>query len=427
MGEYQELKALLEQLIGPVKFDATQNLKLERITQLLEIVGNPHFSFPSIHVGGTSGKGSTSALISSILVAAGYKTGLHTSPYLQVINEGFQINNTLVPTSTLLKILKQKLLPAVEKVGQTNPFGKPSYFETKTALAFLLFAQEKVDVAVVEVGLGGTLDATNVLPATVAVLTSVGLDHTEILGDTIEKIITDKAGIIKKNQTVISGVTQPSAQHIIADRCKKVEARKLLQIGKEFEPLPTSQKINLPGEFQRSNAACAVEAAKAFDPHISQQAITTGLRTAFLPGRMEIVQEKPLVILDGAHNPDKIAALMESLKQQYPKEEWIVIFAAKSDKDHQAMLRKLERKALCFVTTEFHDAALWSPHPAADLKTQLETITSKNIIAEQDPRVALKKALAISQENDQAPILITGSLYLLGNIREHWYPSKKML
>lgn len=366
-------------------------------------------------------------MTSSILVQAGYKTGLHTSPYLQVINEGFQINNAPAPTHTLLKILKQELLPAVEKVGQTNTFGKPSYFEVKTALAFLLFAQEKVDAAVIEVGLGGTLDATNVLPAKVAVLTSVGLDHTEILGDTIEKIITDKAGIIKKNQIVISGVTQPSAQQIIIDRCKKVKAQKLLQIGKEFQPLPASQEVSLLGKFQRSNGACAVEAAKAFDPHISRQAIDNGLKTAFLPGRMEVVQEKPLVILDGAHNPDKISALLESLEQKYPKEKWIIVFAAKSDKNHRAMLEKLEKKAFCFVTTEFHDVALWSPHPAASLKTQLEKMTHKNVIAEKDPRVALEKALAISQKNGQVPILITGSLYLLGHIREHWYPSENML
>ncbi len=207
-------------------------MKLERIAHLLELLGNPQDAFRSIHVGGTSGKGSTSTMIAALLTCAGYRTGLYLSPHLQVLNECYQINNRMAATTDLADVF-ETLKPAIAQVARENPFGRPSYFEAQTALAFALFARKEVDVAVIEVGLGGALDATNVLRPQVSVLTNVGLDHTEILGNTIELIAQNKAGIIKPGQIVISGVTQPSTQAIVQERCA-VEGATLWQLGSTF-------------------------------------------------------------------------------------------------------------------------------------------------------------------------------------------------
>jgi dihydrofolate synthase/folylpolyglutamate synthase len=193
---YARLERDLAALIGPAHFSREIGLKLERITHLLSLLGNPQDQFASIHVGGTSGKGSTAAMISAMLTSAGLHTGLHLSPHLQILNERFQIDDRMAPT-TLLARIWDEMKPAIDRVAMESPWGAPSYFEAQAALAFMLFARQKVDVAVVEVGLGGSLDATNVLRSRVAVITSIGLDHTEVLGDTVELIARDKAGIIK--------------------------------------------------------------------------------------------------------------------------------------------------------------------------------------------------------------------------------------
>jgi dihydrofolate synthase/folylpolyglutamate synthase len=426
LKSYQELEKKLNNLIGEVKFTPNSNLKLERITQLLAILGNPQSKFPSIHVGGTSGKGSTSVTIASILKEAGYKTGLHTSPYLQIINEGFQINGQMTSATKLLKILN-KITPAIEEVAKTNPFGKPSYFETKVAIAFSLFAEEQVDVAVIEVGLGGKLDATNVLQSQVAVLTNVGLDHTEILGDTIEKIITDKAEIIKKNQIVISGVLQPSAQKIVSNKTKKVNA-KLLQLGKDFyvnEKLVTG----MSGHFQKVNATCAIQAAQAFTKNkLTKKQIELGVKKAKLIGRMEIVKKNPLVILDGAHNPDKMKALTTSLKTAYPNKKWLTVVAFKGDKDADKMLTMLGENSNTIIATEFKGNPMWDSYQAEELIKKIKNLKLKTkTFIEKEPLQAVEKALKISKNDTEAIILVTGSLYLIGNTRFYWYPMEKLI
>lgn len=426
MEDYKKLKKQLHSLIGKIKFNPSSNLKLERIIHLLELLGNPQDKFLSIHVGGTSGKGSTATMISFILQEAGYKIGLHVSPYLQVINEGFQINNSLVSSSKLLKLM-DKVMPAVEQVSRENPFGKPSYFEAKVALAFLLFAEEKIDVAIVEVGLGGKLDATNVLKSKVSVLTNVGLDHTAILGNTIEKIITDKAEIIKPNQIVISGVTQESAKKIVTDKTKKVGA-KLLQYNQDFKE-NHDLEIGLLGDFQQINAACAIEAAQAFsNQKITDQQIETGLKKARIPGRMEIIQKKPLVILDGAHNPDKMTALINSLKRRYPHKKWLSVISFKEDKDIDKMLKILTKNNETIITTEFYGTPLWGAYSATELSEKVKNQNpSIKTLVNKNPIEALEKALEITKNKPDTLVLITGSLYLIGNIRNYWYPIEKLI
>ncbi len=396
--QYQILDSKLASLIGPIKFSADINLKLERITHLLALLGDPHCQFPAIHVGGTSGKGSTATTIADMLTAAGYKTGLHTSPHLQLLNERHQIDRIVAPTSVLVPLLDE-MWDAIEQVGRDLRFGKPSYFEVQFALSCLYFARSKVDVAVVEVGLGGRLDATNVLPAQVAVLTNVGLDHTAILGDTIEEIITDKAGIIKAGQTVITGVSQPSARQIIVDKCAAVDA--------------TLQVID-PAD----NRKVAMAAVHAF---AGQKEISVPpIRIA---GRMEVMQTAPTVILDGAHNPDK----MRYAAQQLPTaDDVILVLAMKAGKDVAETIQYALPRAKQVIVTEFQLQGLWEAVPAETLaQTVRQLSAAMPVTIQTNPFDALNYSLTTAQADDV--IWVTGSLYLVGNVRQYWYPNARLI
>lgn len=440
IGQYQKLVDDLESLIPTTRFSKDINMKLERITHLLELLGNPHDTFPSIHITGTSGKGSTSTITAALLTAAGYRTGLHLSPHLQVMNERYQINNRMVATSRLAEIY-EAIKPAIEKVASENPFGRPSYFEAQVALAFCLFHQEKVDVAVVEVGLGGTLDATNVLRSKVAVITNVGLDHTDILGNTIELIAEDKAGIIKTNQIVISGVTQPSVQRIVAERCN-THGSTLWQMGKTFNceredntgtfkvafPDKTYDglRLNLYGDFQMMNASCAIAAVHALTPDISESIVRDGLRQTSIPGRMENVQQNPTVIIDGAHNPDKIKAAAETINKHYANRRRIVVLSLKADKNYHDILPYIVGNASILIVTAFRDKGLWVPlNPETLAQAGAELAPELDIRVELDPIRAIEQALTEAELNDL--VWVTGSLYLAGDVREYWYPLEELI
>jgi dihydrofolate synthase/folylpolyglutamate synthase len=418
---YKQLESGLSALIGPVKFSAGINLKLERIALLLELLGNPHTQFASIHVGGTSGKGSTATMTAAILQSTGLKTGLHTSPHLQILNERHQINGKIAPTSTLLALFAE-MEPLFDEVDRRLPFGKPSYFEVQFALSCLWFARERVDVAVIEVGLGGRLDATNVVPAQVAVITSIGLDHTEILGDTIAAIAADKAGIIKSGQSVFTAATQDDARAVIDERCRTV--------GASFNLIETVYEgalpLHLDNDFQRINAACAVAAAQAFLPTIDNAQIANGLAQVRIPGRMEIVQDDPLVVLDGAHNPDKMRAAVAAIGRIKPARRRIVVLAMKRGKDVANVLSHLLPLADGVVCTEFLVKGLWHPLSADELtQAVVAHDLTLTVWTEPDPLRAIDLALSIAEPDDL--IWITGSLYLIGDVRERWFPSDLML
>lgn len=436
---YQKLENDLSNLIPKVRFNKDINMKLERITHLMEVLGNPHNSFKSIHVGGTSGKGSTSTLIASILTAQGYKTGLHLSPHLQIINERYQINCQPVATTKLAEIF-ERVKPAIAKVARDNPFGEPSYFEAQVALAFCLFEAQQVDVAIIEVGLGGRLDATNLLSSQVSVLTSVGLDHTEILGDTIEEISQDKAGIIKDNQKVVCGFSQETTKEIVKQRCQEKNSS-LWQLGKDFTfsfncglltvSLPDKVYDNLSlkmlGEFQASNAACAVAAAYLFSQgKVSDIAVKKGLAIASIPGRMEILQTQPLVILDGAHNPDKMASASWAINNLFGDKEKIVIFSLKEGKVAKDILPYLLVNTKSIIVTAFRIKGLWepcSPEELADMIKSINPHLPASII--HNPIDAIKYAMSSAKLNDL--VWITGSLYLAGDIREYWHPASTLI
>jgi dihydrofolate synthase/folylpolyglutamate synthase len=425
---YRALEARLHKLIRPMRFSAAINLRLERITALLAHLGDPHRQFHSVHIGGTSGKGSTAALTEAVLRHHGARTGLHLSPHIQIINERHQLDGAPAPTSALARCW-----PAVEAAVQAAAeptFGTASYFETQLALSMMLFAQEQIDTAVVEVGLGGTLDATNVLPAEVAVLTNVGLDHTEILGDTPLKIAADKAGIIKPGQTVLSAVTQPDVQQLVRDRCARHGAT-LCLLGEHIQiqrhrdgsfdvQLPgqrlSSMRTAMIGDFQAHNAALALGAARAalkhdLDPERARQAIAR----VQLPGRTETVQQRPLVILDGAHNPDKIRSAARAVASGC-----VAVVALKAGKDARNILPVIQAHARHIIVTRFRDKGLWRSMETAQLRALLPGAQ-----AIEDPDEAVEAA--ISAAGPEGTVWITGSLYLIGDVRSRWFPIDEML
>jgi dihydrofolate synthase / folylpolyglutamate synthase len=438
--QYRQLEQALAQLQLSARFDPGVNLRLERITHLLQVLGNPHHHFPAIHIGGTSGKGTTAAMAAAMLTAAGYRTGLYLSPALQILNECYQLNGRIVATSRLSALFAM-LKPALDEVAATNPAGSPTPFEAQVALAFLLFQQAGVAVAVIEVGLGGARDATNVLPAGVAVLTNVGLDHTAILGNTVAAIAQEKAGIIKPGRHVISGVAQPEARRIIAERCA-MQGAQLWQVGPDITwqseatgtftlHLPTRTLTGLaPGMLDNTysaNAACAVAAVEALPGFIlSEQALRHGLATARLPGRMEIVQEAPTVLLDGAHNPDKLRTALQVIDTTYADKRRILLPALKADKDAHALLPPLLERVDQVIVTAFRAKHRWEPlEPQALADLAAMHAPQLNIRIVPDPLEAISLALDIATPTDL--VWVTGSLYLVGDVREHWYPAARML
>jgi len=443
LEQYNELENKLERLIGDFKFSADINLKLERIECLLELLGNPQDSFSVIHIGGTSGKGSTSSYISSILESDGYRTGLFLSPYLQVLNEVCLVEGCPVKTSELLDVYNE-IEPMFIEVANRTKFGRPSYFEVKLALSLMLFRKKNIDVAVIEVGLGGTLDASNALSTDVSVLVSVGLDHTEILGDTVEEIACDKVGIIKENGIVVCGFSQESTRRIALKMAVEKRAN-ILFIDENFKYIycdgKTSIKterfcqhdinLSIQGEHQAHNAACAVAAYEQFvkrkDKSFSHDVVTKGLSIAKIPGRSEIIQSQPTVILDGAHNPDKLSAFFKRLKELSAKP--IIVLALKKGRNVNAEIFPIlgNAGAKIIITTSFYDKGIWESMPSKDLATEIKNNNSDptEVMNIADPLDAIKYALEIADTDEV--IAVTGSLFLVGDVREYWYPKEAIL
>lgn len=409
------------------------SLGLERMKYLVGLLGNPQNDYKTVHVGGTSGKGSTSTIIAAIL-GTKYKTGLHTSPHLIKITERINIGGKDITEEEFVQLVKE-IEPAVKEM-ETGRLGPPSYFEIVTAMAFLFFKKEKVEIAVIEVGMGGMFDATNVIIPEVAVLTSVGLDHTEILGDTVEKIASDKVGIIKHGIKVVSGVKQKPVIEIVEKACKKQEA-KLSLLNRDFkyeiresgekgcifdylgDKTYKNLKLNIIGEFQAENAALAIRTAELLGG-FEETSIREALSKVFVAGRMEIIGRKPTVILDGAHNPDKIRALTESLKLIFKERKITAVVAIKYDKNASEMLSILLPLCRRVIFTSYSlvtDLGNINSHPPGAL-VDLAGSISRDIPAEavEGALKALEQAGKISE--DDGIILVTGSLYLVGEVRK---------
>ncbi len=322
---------------------------LDRIGCLLEAVGNPQERLPAVHIAGTNGKGSAAMMIASVLHSAGYRVGLYTSPHLISYCERIQINHISI-TEREFAQLADELMPLANSMAD-----KPTQFEFLTAMAFLSFARHKTDIAVVEVGLGGRFDATNVITPLVSVLTNVELDHTDLLGDTIEKIAWEKVGIAKKNVPLVTGERKREALAVIARECAivgaplvpardAVERLDFTWDHQEFEITSLGRvRVKLLGGYQRENLAVALETLRVLQERleIPAEAIRQGLERLWWPGRFEVVQREPyIIVLDGAHNPHGVWALRQDLhryRRKYSPRRSLLLFGVFKDKDYRTM------------------------------------------------------------------------------------------
>ena len=410
--------------------------RIGRLEAFLEYLGNPHLKYPTIHIGGTSGKGSTTSLVASILTASGYRTGSHVSPYLQVSTEKLLINGQPASAARYYDLVQsmQRAIAEWEQLGHPTP----TYGEVWVAMTFLYFAQEEVDIAVIEVGAGGRFDLTNVVRPDVAAVTSVGFDHTVTLGNTLPEIAWHKAGILKPGAAAVTGVNEPEALQVIEEEAQLVGTDlQVIRAGEHYRDVTTDAsgtsfldvtsgtrfQVSLVGTFQAANAALAVAIARALkSERITDDTIAAGLKATRFPGRLEVVQNETLVILDGAHNPDKIAGMAENLGMLTGDRRVILVFGVLESKNYADMWPALEPHVATLVATA--PKVLAKPPVSA---AEIAELAGEKIPVhvEDDPLDAIRTALDIASPEDA--VLVTGSLYLVGNIREHWYPTEAIL
>lgn len=408
---------------------------LAPITALLDQLGHPENAFPSIHVGGTSGKGSTATFLANILIAAGYKVGLFTKPHLSSVRERFVINEAPISPEAMLSLL-DRMPVFLDK--------KPTWFELMTALAFQYFADEHVDFGVIEVGLGGMLDATNVILPEVSILTNVGLDHTDILGDTVEKIAADKIGIFKPGRTVVSGVSQLSVVELVKGRCAvlgaplKLAGRdfcysdlRMTETGSHFSfesadcDSALTLSVSMPGEHQVANAAAAAAAAFSLRKSgyiIPISAIRSGLAKTCVPGRMEVIQSSPVILMDGAHSPPKMEALSAGLRAFYGNKNQVVgVLAFSLGHSAADSLTSLSPLLDTIVLTEFNVETDYGNKRAQDVHTLAQIVAQQNpsarVYLQPDPLQAVDLARSLAGADDL--ICITGSIFLVGQVRDY--------
>jgi len=409
---------------------------LEGISKLLDPLGNPHFRFPSIHIAGTNGKGSTASMIAAIFTAAGYRTGLYTSPHLVSFRERIRIDGKPIPERDVAEVMS-RLERAIRRQ-------RPTFFEATTALGFAWLAEKDVDIAIIETGLGGRLDSTNVVQPIVSVITTIGLEHTEILGNTLEKIALEKAGIIKKRVPCVTGVDDRKPLGVIRRACKEqgaplvtlndlsVTARHESLKGSVFDLMVGKSrhknlKISLAGRFQIRNAALAIatieQVNKSAKFQLSERSIRSGLskiqELAGLTGRLSLIQQKPPVILDVAHNPDGVIQLVAALRR-LGIENPIIVFGVMRDKDHEAMVRSLEPIAVEVIAVAAQTERSRSASDVAAMFTKRGLRVSAALSVSEGVR------LAIQRSSQRMPILVTGSHYVVGEALQYLATKKNL-
>ena len=417
---------------------AKADFNLERMRVLMALLGSPEQKYPSLHVAGTKGKGSTSALMASALTAAGYKTGLYTSPHLQDYVERIQIDGRPISHAQLVKLVEQ-VKPHVAAVP------KLTTFEITTALGFLHFAQQNVEAAVIEVGLGGRLDATNVVIPRVSVITSLSYDHMVVLGNTLTLIAGEKAGIIKPGIPVVSSPQKDEAR-VVLERVAGERHAPLTLVGREVlfaagehsldgQTLTVSSKqeaerskqaaensqesvilrVPLLGRHQVANAATAYAALKASGLNVSDEAISRGFAGVTWPCRFEIVRREPPVILDSAHNQDSFEKLAQTLEDYFPGRPVLLIFGSSEDKDVGGMLAALKgRLKLVLATKAVHPRAI-------EPEKIVETANRLGVRAEAAAPVdaALARALALAAGGGEI-VLSAGSMFVTAEVKTAW-------
>ncbi|MBP0930644.1 bifunctional folylpolyglutamate synthase/dihydrofolate synthase [Listeria innocua] len=399
---------------------------LARMEYIMEKLNHPEKANKWVHIAGTNGKGSTLTFIRSSLEEAGYKTGTFTSPYIETFNERISVNG--IPVSDQMIVdLANRIKPIAEELEKTV-YGPPSEFEIITAMMFLCFAEyEPIDIGIIEVGLGGRLDSTNVLTPLISVITTIGMDHMEFLGNSIEQIAGEKAGIIKPGIPVISGVIQKEAQEVIINNAVRNNSN-VAWLNKDFfirnrgdeitfrtshgDEIPDIT-IGLLGIHQLNNAAVAIKVLQYLNTfssyEINQSAIKQGLKKAFWPGRMELLDVKPFIMLDGAHNPEGVKTFADSIKT-YPGHKKIIVSILK-DKNYQEMIALLKT----IPDTEILLTTFDYPRAMSDYEvTQIGT--TEGISTNPNWKQALDD---IKEIKNDTKFFVTGSLYFISEVRKY--------
>lgn len=404
-------------------------LGMERIEGLLRELGNPEQKIKTIHVTGTNGKGSVSSMITNIILAAGLKAGKFTSPHLVKYNERININGQDISDADFATVITA-VKTAADSIVKKGVCDQPTQFEVLTAAAFLHFYLQKVDYAVIEVGLGGLWDSTNVITPVVSVITNVSLDHTDRCGDSVARIAMQKAGIIKEKVPVVTAAEGEEALGPIVTMAMFKEAPVYLY-GKAFHGTEVTSsmagqtftlhagdfyhsdyEIKLPGEHQIKNTSVAIVAAKIVskqDSRINEIALHMGVANTLWPGRLELISQNPAVILDGAHNPDGALALRKALDKYYPNQPVQFVFGMMGDKDMQSVI-----KTLITEKDTVHTVMVSNNNRAATAEALTELIGS-NAVAESDLMTAYGKAL--QQAGNNGIVCVCGSLYLIGEFK----------
>jgi len=397
----------------------SEDFNLNRIWRFLDLLGNPTKELKIIHVAGTKGKGSTCAFLASILQVAGYKVGLYTSPHLHKVNERIRILDSAnasakgdFPGSISdeeLSVVLNSLRPHANMIR--NEGNILTYFEVLTVTALCYFAKNKVDVVILETGLGGRLDATNAVDSSVAVITPVSLDHTRILGTALKQIAFEKAGIIKdSHQKVVIAPQEKEALDVIQNRCREFGVEPILVDPDKYKKL----EIGLHGSHQKINAACALEVLTVLMSmgfKISEEAIKQGLKNVYWPGRFERIKKDPDIIVDGAHNGASAQALAQTLISEYPQRRIILILGISEDKDAATICKPLKEISASIILTK-------AQHPRSHEFTQSEGRTYfGNLPLEITGSVAqaIEKALKLAKPQDI--IVVTGSIFMVAEAR----------
>jgi dihydrofolate synthase/folylpolyglutamate synthase len=413
-----------------------QKFGLANITILADDLGQPQRSSACAHIAGTNGKGSTAAMLESILRAAGLRTGLYTSPHLERINERIRINGENISDHDFASAWSRVHSSIESLMASGKLTAHPTFFECVTAIAFLSFAQHQVDFAIYEVGLGGRLDATNIVEPEVAIITPIDFDHENFLGHSIEEIAAEKAGIIKPGAWVVSASERPEARAVVARRSTEVDAR-LVEVDataraedvqsadgfyRAIAAFTHSRKQltlapSLPGRFQIRNALTAAIAARLLAERgfpLSDSAIERGIATANWPGRLERLATQPDLYLDGAHNPAGARELLKFWKENYDGRRIFLVYGAMRDKAVDEISGLLFPHATAVILTEPHQPRAIS----ALLLAEITSHDAKDTIVVRDPGEALETAL--ERADPQDAVFATGSLYLVGELRSYW-------
>jgi dihydrofolate synthase/folylpolyglutamate synthase len=430
--EYLHALAFLESQTNyekKVAHNYTCTLKLSRIEKILALLGNPHESYPSVHIAGTNGKGSTARFLASLLSYQGLRVGLYTSPHLADIRERICINGTLISKRDFASSIH-----AIQDVCNKHPFFKDNetrltYFELLTVSAFLYFKKQNIDICVCEVGLGGRLDATNVLPSAIQIITPIGFDHCSLLGNTLEKIAAEKGGIIKNGSLVISARHDKSVRDVLAKKAQE-KGSSFSIYGESFSATNIKKrargwqfdvcgyqkvKILFLPSYQIENAALALCAFKELSLRgiisIKVRPPQKGCYAVEWPGRFEVMNVSPMIIVDGAHNVHGTKALVSTIKELYPRKKIFIIYGTAGDKEYELSLKELRALSSSIVLTTFQNER-------AELPEKLSECASKifdTISMFPDIKNALRSMIGKASRRDL--IVITGSLYLVAEAR----------